>query len=118
MKKTIKIDGKDYELSVNAFTMLKYKDMFKNDIFKDLNIINKFGNKIAGLNETEATEQTLEYWGEIQRVGLQMFFTMSNSELPFKEFCKDIEIFGEEELTEVMELMMSTFQRPTTIQQP
>lgn len=40
--KKITICGKEYPISCNAFTQIKYRELFKRSIFDDINILNSF----------------------------------------------------------------------------
>ena len=101
MIKTVKIGDKEYILNASAFTIFKYKNIFKKDLLKEMNSLEK-------RNENEET-------GDVILSVLEFTYAMSdiNKEKSFEEFLSEIEgvLDNNNWIKEVSEHLMLIFRR-------
>ena len=128
MRKKIVIDGKEYEICSNAFTLFMYKKEFKTGIMADVSKLNELNVKQLeverkcheeGRNkrETEALmgNALLTELDDLIIVILQLAYIFIKSANPqfmsFDEFTQSIENINFEEswIAEVTELAVNTF---------
>ncbi len=126
--KTIKICGKEYPISCNAFTRFQYKTIFGKGIFADIKILNDFSEKQENLRkELEKQELSQEeidkkinsmmlenvddFIDVIEKIAYILIYTADSKIGSFEDWLKGIEQIelSANWISEVTELAVNSF---------
>ena len=126
----ITICDKEYEITCNAYTRYKYKEIFNRKMASDLNILNEFSTnqektknelKEKGLTDKEIEEQinysTMESLDDlidvIERITYIVIYTANEKIGSFEEWLKNIEYIdlSANWIEEVTKLVVNSFCR-------